>query len=467
MIINRIRDISKGNYNRIAYKTVKDSITYGELYNKIEKYSETLLKNGNSPVIIYADKSVEFLTVMLSCIRAKRAYVPIGLCTPLERLKQIVNITKSSLIITDKEININEIEIAKFNEIEKISENKIEDNNNDIAYIIFTSGSTGEPKGVQISYDNLNNFINWVSKLKPLDEYKNINVLNQASFSFDLSVADIYYSLFNGHTLVSYSDNYEDFYNTIKNNYINAMFITPTFMKLCLVDSSFNEENYPSLKCIYFCGELLDIKLVNKIYERFPNISIINAYGPTEATSAVSGILINREMLNGDLLPVGSINNTATELEIIDNEIILKGKSVFKGYLNKIKGGYYVENGINCYKTGDIGYIKDNLIYVKGRIDNQVKYKGYRIELGDIEYNINKINGIKECAVVAVYDDNNVVKTIKAFVVLEKKECDKDYILRELKKLIPTYMIPKTINIIDNIPITCNEKIDRKALLNI
>ena len=142
---------------------------------------------------------------------------------------------------------------------------------------------------------------------------------------------------------------------------------------------------------------------------------------------------------------------------------MLKGDSVFSGYLGNYIGGYYKENDINCYKTGDIGYIKDGKLYCKGRKDNQIKYKGYRIELNDIEYNINKIHGVNECAVVAKYNDDLVVKSIKAFVVLDSKQ-GVDYIKEELKKLIPIYMIPKAIKIVDQLPINQNGKVDRKAL---
>ena len=385
MIIDRIEEIAKQDKNKIAYKINNDYITYRELLDKINNYSLILSRNGNSPIILYGDKSIDFFCLMLSCIKAKRAYVPIGTCTPIDRLKKIIELTKSSLVITDKKIEIENTEVVNFKEIDKISNYDNKKNNNEIAYIIFTSGSTGEPKGVPISYKNLNNFINWVSNLKPLDEYKNINVLNQANFSFDLSVADIFYSVCNGHTLVSYNDDYEKIYDIFLNDKINAIFVTPTFMKLCLTDSSFNSTNYKDLKCIYFCGELLEVKLVKKIFERFPNISIINAYGPTEAASAVCGILIDKEMIDAELLPVGIVNKSATKIEIIDDEIVLKGDSVFSGYINNIRGGYFSENNINCYRTGDIGYIKDNRLFVKGRMDNQIKYKGYRIELDDIK----------------------------------------------------------------------------------
>lgn len=182
------------------------------------------------------------------------------------------------------------------------------------------------------------------------------------------------------------------------------------------------------------------------------------------ATSAVSAILITKEMLNEKrLLPVGEVTTFATEINIINEEIVLKGNSVFNGYLGNYIGGYYKENNTNCYNTGDIGYIENGKLYCKGRIDGQIKYKGYRIELNDIEYNLNLINGIKESAVVAKYNEDNIVKTIKAFIVTEN-EMDVNYIKKELKKYLPSYMIPKTIKVIDKLPINQNGKIDRKAL---
>ena len=123
-------------------------------------------------------------------------------------------------------------------------------------------------------------------------------------------------------------------------------------------------------------------------------------------------------MLDDELLPCGEINNFATEISIIDDEIVLKGESVFGGYLGEYIGGYYNENNINCFKTGDIGYIKNNFLYCKGRKDTQIKYKGYRIELTDIENNIYKMKGVKQCAVVAKYQNEFNVKMMKAFVIL-------------------------------------------------
>ena len=424
-MLKKIKEIVEKNPNRIAYKNSDESITYKELWNHAFYYAKLLKKQGTSPVIIYGHKSVNVITSILACLIADRTYVPIGLCTPIYRLNKIIEMTKSTLILYDESLLNIGIDCCTLDGLIKYKNNKIVKCVNNIVYIIFTSGSTGIPKGVPISKKNLNNFINWISNLKPLSKFKNINVLNQASFSFDLSVADLYYSLCNGHTLVAFDgdiqDNYVDIFKTFLE--IDFAVMTPTFMKLCLLNNEFNEKKYPNFKCVYFCGEQLDKKLVQKIFESFPNLQIINAYGPTEATSAVSAISITKEMLNSEeLLPVGEVNNFATTIEIVNNEIVLKGNSVFEGYIQGYKGGYYQENGINCYKTGDIGCIKDNKLYCKGRKDSQVKYKGYRIELADIEYNINLIDGVASSAVIAKYDEkNSVVKIIKAFVTINKK----------------------------------------------
>lgn len=468
MIAKKIQKTVENNPHKIAYKVNEDTITYKELWSLANQYASYLKKQGNTPVIIYGDKEINTVIAILSCIIAKRTYIPIGLCMPIQRLKKIINITKSTLIITEKRINIENITCSNLKNLSKYSKNEIIDSNNDIIYIIFTSGSTGEPKGVPISENNLINFINWLSNTYPLNEYKDANILNQASFSFDLSVADFYYSLCNGHTLIANNNNnqeeYEVTFNIIKNNQINVAVMTPTFMKLCLLNEDFNYYNYPSLKCVYFCGERLENKTVKNLLSRFPELKVINAYGPTEATSAISSILITQEIIDKEeLLPVGNMNKTATTVEIIDNEIVLKGPSVSNGYLGIKSDKFYKENNINCYKTGDLGYIKNNKLYCKGRLDNQIKYQGYRIELNDIENNIKKIPDIKDCIVIAKYNNQGLVKLIKAFIISDKS-INPHNVKELLKERIPNYMIPKSIIQLKDLPINQNGKIDRKAL---
>lgn len=456
-MIEKIKKQVEKNPNKIFYKNRNVFITYLDLWNKALFYSSLLKKEGNSPVIIYGDKEVFVIISIVACLISNRTYVPVASYMPIERLKKVINLTKSTLLLSYHNIEIDNILCSTLDDL-KMFEEECEKNTlkNETAYIIFTSGSTGEPKGVPISYDNLINFVDWISNFKILKTLTNINVLNQASFSFDLSVADFYYSLCNGHTLISLND-WNNVFDVINKEKINLLVVTPTFFKLLLLDSDYNEKNFSELKCIYFCGEQLDVSLVKKIFERFPNVKVINAYGPTEATCAVSAIEITKEMLYKNLLPVGERNSFATNIEIIDDEIVLSGKSVFRGYLGIESDAYYNINNINYYRTGDIGFFENDLLFCKGRKDEQIKYKGYRIELNDIKNNINKIKGVIDSIVIAKYNDN-IVKGLKAYIVYNG-ELDKEYIKNELKKKIPFYMVPSTIIGIDKIPTNKNGKV--------
>ena len=464
------RILNNSQPDKIAYRINEQYITYSKLTEKAKHYGELLKRQGNSPVIVYGHKSIDMFVSIFACLHSGRAYIPVDLYTPVDRVKKIIGCSGSTLMITDEDIDINGIEKTALVGLGKYADEKIHPSSDNTAYIIFTSGSTGEPKGVPISCDNLVNFTKWISGLEPLCDYENVNVLNQASFGFDLSVADIYYAMANGHTLVALDkdsqESYSGIFEKISSEEINVMVVTPTFIKLCLVNKEFCSENYPSLKCIYFCGEQLEKETVRILFERFPELKVINAYGPTEATSAVSAVCITRGMLDGELLPVGTVDNFATDIVIENKEIVLKGESVSDGYLGKVKGGFYKDCNINCFRTGDIGFIKGNCLYCKGRMDSQIKFKGYRIELNDIESNIYKIKGVNQCAVVAKYKDRFNIRLIKAFVVLDDGY-DTDYVKSELKKLIPLYMVPKSFVQLDSLPMNANGKTDRKKLMEL
>ncbi len=469
--MNRIIDYIKRHVTAsshvIAYKDNDKILTYGELWSRAEYTADLLRRQGTSPVLVFGHKSPEVIISILACIMAHRAYVPIDTFLPAERIKKIADATCSTLLLEAEEIQIEGPECLRLPQLEKYKDCDIYDNSNNIVYIIFTSGSTGKPKGVPISATNLINFIDWISSLYPLSEYNRAVVLNQASFSFDLSVADLFYSLCNGHTLVasevSLNSGYDHIYELMQDEKVNVAVVTPTFMKLCLLNPDFNSKNYPDFNCVYFCGELLEIPTVKKLFKAFPEIKIINAYGPTEATSAVSGILIEKSMLDSELLPVGRIDSLATEIVIDNGEIIIKGNSVFGGYIGSTVGGWYSENGISCYRTGDLGFIQDGLLYCKGRCDRQVKFKGYRIELDEIEYAIDNFCNVTGSAVIAKFTDSGTVRGIFAFITADK-ETDIEVVKDILKKHLPHYMIPTSIKIVDSLPTNSNEKIDRKAL---
>ncbi|MBQ4556025.1 MAG: AMP-binding protein [Clostridia bacterium] len=450
--------------NRPAYKIGEYKLTYGELFDKASHYASLLRKQGSSPVILYGKKTINTVIGIISCILARRTYIPLDLNSPESRVKKITDIAGATLVVTSENINIDNVDCVSLDGLQSFADGEEKEPTcGDIVYIIFTSGTTGIPKGVPISNSNLKSFITWISAFSPLDTFKEINVMNQAEFCFDLSVADFYYALCNGHRLVSYEADKAPIADFVEENAINYMVITPTFARLCLLDEKFNASDCPTLKCIYFCGETLEKKTAKRLFRRFPDICLINAYGPTEATSAVSAVIVTRDMLDDERsLPIGKTGMHATEICIEDGEIVLKGNSVFGGYLGADLESHYVENGKNCYKTGDLGEIANGLLYYHGRMDSQIKYKGYRIELGDIESHLLKISGVVEAAVITK-KSGDTIKGIYAFVVV-KKDLDEDFIKSELHKTLPKYMMPKKVTVIDKMPVTNNKKLDRKAL---
>lgn len=469
-MIDILRALLAADTDAIAYRVNSDFVTYGALAKLGSGFARLLEKQGTGPVIVYGHKSVDMVISVAACLMAHRAYVPVDVFTPEDRIASIIAQTGTSLVIANEPFPYTcNADVSSLKGLARYESCETKDcGANDIAYIIFTSGSTGDPKGVPISYSNLENFIRWISALGPLREYEGVCVLNQASFSFDLSVADLYYSLFNGHTLVGLDrmswESPGDMIGVIRENDIAVTVTTPTFMKMCLLNDDFDAVHCPSLRCMYFCGEVLERRTVQKIYDSFPDIRIINAYGPTEATSAVAGILIDRSMLAGEgTLPVGRISSAASEIVIFDGEIILKGASVFSGYLGGAAGGHYTKDGVNCYRTGDRGFIDGDQLYFAGRKDDQIKYKGYRIELGDIESGIRRIDGVTDCAVTARLNDAGMAVTLTAFTVLEDGY-DGDYVREELRCILPEYMIPRTIKKVAALPVNPNGKVDRRRL---
>lgn len=206
----------------------------------------------------------------------------------------------------------------------------------DIVYTIFTSGSTGLPKGVQITYDSLLDFTEWMLKLNQLGEGK--KWLNQAPFSFDLSVMAIYPCLMSGGTLELVDkqmiEKPRELYEMLNDRHIESWVSTPSFVEMCLLLPGFDDNTYPNLKQFFFCGEIFSHKTAQKLIEKYKEATVYNTYGPTEATVAVTSIQITQDILDSfNPLPVGKVREHS-ELKLADNgELIISGRSVSKGYL--------------------------------------------------------------------------------------------------------------------------------------
>lgn len=482
MILDDILTILKENSNYTAYTIGNKSYTYSELHKFICNLYNFILtqKNNNNPIVIYGHKEVYMKACFLACSFAGVAYVPIDESMPKNRVEQIIKQVNPSLLIgnfnneTCKNISKEKIyEImnnSNYKEIENIYLKP-----NDIYYIIFTSGSTGIPKGVKVTYKNLDSCIKW---LKSIIKISNSVILNQANFSFDLSVADLYLSLVSEseHFIIDTKSNlnFEDIFKQFKKSNAEVAVMTPSFVDLLMLDKSFGIKTLPKLKTFLFCGEKLLNSTVNKLYSRFADINIINSYGPTECTFAVTSINIFK--YTKEEIPVGFpkddvkiyiVNEENEELkEGKIGEILISGESVANGYLGDVNNKSFIQyKGEKSYLTGDLGYIKNGILYCRGRKDSQIKYKGYRIELSDIEKNLMQIQYVEKVIVTVKKSENDKVQDIFAFIKLiedsDKSETD---IKKQLKAKLPEYMCPK-IKIIKEFPINQNGKVDLNKLM--
>ncbi|MGN1443328.1 MAG: AMP-binding protein [Acutalibacteraceae bacterium] len=455
--------------DRTAVKLGEESIRYHALRQRAEKNAALLKRQGTGPVIVYGSKSIFQLVMFVSCLLAKRAYIPIDTCWPEKRIQSAAKTAGAALLLSETKLNIPGVACCNEAELEQYEAQPVKKQTDETAYIIFTSGSTGNPKGVPVSRDNLDHFIGWIGSLYPLSDYEGIRVMNKASFCFDLSVADIYYSLCGGHTLVLEKSDPNggigDYIDALGQNEITLAVATPTFIRMCLFSEEFCKKKIPSLRCIFFCGEQLEPATVRKLLNAFPGLEVLNAYGPTESTCAVSAARITPDMLDQPVLPVGEPENSAVKITVEHAEIVLVGKSVCKGYLNGENGGFFTRDGQNGFCTGDIGYFENGKLFCKGRKNAFIKFKGYRIELADIEHNLMRLPGVQQCAVIADYGKNEKVRALRAFVVPEDgADSQESEMKKELSELLPDYMIPKTIRFLSEMPLNKNGKLDRKGL---
>ena len=459
------------DFDKLAICGSDKDLTWAEFKFEVEKLKAELLTYNlpkGHPVIIFGHKEVKFVVSMVACMSLGYPYIPIDTIYPKERLNKIATIVNSSLVINIVddciEFDANNLATSYFRV-------------DPIIYIIFTSGSTGEPKGVQITRDSVLDFATW---LKEDFNFSSSNIfMNQAPFSFDLSVYELVGFLLFGGTIVLNSretiETHIDYFQRLKTYSCNTWVSTPSFISRYLLSSEFTSNEMEALKTFLFCGEVLPSTTAKRILNNFPTSKVLNTYGPTEATVATTLVDITPEIIAKypKNLPVGYVKkNTTINLLDIDAENIgemeIVGDNVSIGYfkndvLNSQKFEAKYEK--RSFRTGDYGYFEDGMLFFANRKDELIKLHGFRIELGEIDKEFTNCADVSEAITIPLKRGTEVVKLITFITV--KSDVNIEDLKEEVSKVLPYYMIPSDVVVLEKFPYNTNHKIDKNELINI
>jgi amino acid adenylation domain-containing protein len=481
--------------DKIAVLDPEKNATYEELLNNARRIGSFLSEQEvpQSPVAVFMDKSVEALTTFMGIVSAGCFYISINMDQPPSRIRQILETSNAGSIITlgtDTNVIKEAGYLGKYfdyhhmikHEISVDALAKIRENFLDIdpLYCNFTSGSTGIPKGVLVSHRSVIDFMEYFPSLFHITEEDMIG--NQAPFDFDVSVKDIYSTLKMGATMVIIPKKMFSI-PTLLLDYLCEQKVTTLIWAvsaLCLVSQlkGFTYKIPDQVNKVLFSGEAMPVKQLSTWQKYLPNARYVNLYGPTEITCNCTYYEINREFQAEEKIPIGKPfpnekvflldeENKQVTMPGINGELCVSGTALALGYYKNPEQTKraFIQNPLNqnylelIYKTGDLAfYNEDNNLCFAGRKDFQIKHMGHRIELEEIEMAINSFSPIERACCVFEEKRNRIT----AFYVgsMEGKELSE-----QMRKSLPSYMIPTAFRTLTEFPITPNGKIDRKKLL--
>ncbi|RNB58979.1 amino acid adenylation domain-containing protein [Brevibacillus gelatini] len=462
-------------------------LTYRELNARANQLASLLRSRGTKPdtlIGIMVDRSPGMVVGMLAVLKAGGAYVPIDPSYPQERIQYMLSDSQAPILLTQRHLQ----EIAAYaGEIIDVEDEAIytgDDSNldsisgsDDLAYVIYTSGSTGNPKGVMISHQAICNHMLWMRETFPLTTAD--AVLQKTPFSFDASVWEFYLPLITGGRLVlAKPDGHRDIAymtRTIREQKITTLQMVPSLLDLTMTDPGWSA--CTSLQRVFCGGEALTPALVSRFYAT-QQAQLINLYGPTETTIDATYWMCPRQQ-EYSVIPIGKpidnirlyVVNANNQLQPVGvaGELCIAGDGLARGYWNReeLTQASFVDNpfepGGRMYRTGDlVRYLPDGHIEYLGRIDHQVKIRGHRIELGEIEARLLQHEAIKAAVVTASQDDKGQ-NSLYAYVVT-KQDVQASDLRAYLGSTLPAYMVPSAFVFMEQLPLSANGKVDRKAL---
>lgn len=496
-ILSYLEDSALKYANKTAIADDKNSLTFSE-WNRFSRSIGTAIANVSGgalrkPVLVFVDRRIEGLVGFMGVVQSGNFYVPIDCKMPDQRVKLIADVLSpiAAISVTDKDEKILDLidfqgarfrydkVIATESDDAKLAEIREQMIDTDPVYSIFTSGSTGVPKGVIIAQRGMVDLAEWL--VNTFNFTSDDALGNQTPFYFDGSVKDICICLKSGATLHIIGKKYFTFPKLII-PFLNERKITAilwaTSAIVLIGNSDILSVALPEhLRLVTFAGEAMPAKQLKVWMNKLPSTKFVNLYGPTEITVDCTYYVVDREFSDDEFIPIGKPCHNKQILVLNDNdklvkvgetgELCVRGTGVALGYYNnpeKTKE-VFVQNPLNSlyedkiYRTGDIvRYNERGEIEFVSRKDFQIKHKGNRIEMGEIEVAINSIPEVTNAA--CIFDQPND-KIVLYYTTTDGQELD---IINLVKDKIPVYMFPEVINLLKVMPYNMNGKIDRIEL---
>jgi amino acid adenylation domain-containing protein len=477
--------------NALAVVYGEKQISYGELNRRANRLAHYLRAHGVGLEIrvgVLMERSANWIVALLGILKAGGVYVPLDGSYPAGRLRFMVEDAEIRLLLTESgqpRIEASEV-VFLDQDWEWLESESTENPENvtqaeDLAYLMYTSGSTGQPKGVGVPHRAINRLVRNTNYVK-LDESDRVAQISNASF--DAATFEIWGALLNGSRVVVLEKETalspKELKKQLVEHEISAMFLTTALFNQTALS---RPEIFASLKYMIFGGDTADPRAVHRVLGEGRPEHLVNAYGPTENTTFTTWYDAQESDIGARMIPIGQpLSNT--EVWVLDQqsrmvpvgvpgELCIGGDGLARGYIGRpeltaekfVPHPYSRHLGARLYRTGDlVRYREDGNIEFLKRMDQQVKVRGFRVELGEIESTLNQYRAVMESIVVDRKDSSGDIRLIAYFVPEVGVEPTSLELLTFLQEKLPSYMLPSAFIAIKEIPLTPNGKVDRRAL---
>ena len=492
-IISHFEDAVSRFGEKEALRVGNKSWTYQELDERSGQLARILVEEyevkDEDLIVLHTDRNEWMMISILACLKAGAAYVPVDPAYPVSRIEYILEDSGAKIVLADSILPEEKSYLFENNIWLDISNEKYQGNPfkkqlnpRQLAYIIYTSGTTGNPKGVLIEHYNVSRLLFNENDYFNFDENDSWTLFH--SYCFDFSVWEMYGALLKGGTLVMVpkvvAQDSETFFNFLSEEKITVLNQTPTaFRSLCLTNEDHFESTPLNVRYVIFGGEALMPSTLKAWNKSYPTCQLINMYGITETTVHVTYKEIGKQEIQENKsnigVPIPTLSCYVLDADLqpcapgVIGELCVGGAGVARGYHNKpeLTAEKFVENKFGgegtLYRSGDFARLLNNgdIEYI-GRKDEQVKIRGHRIELAEVEEGVKNLNSVEDAVVLAKKNTTGEFELIAYYIL---KESTQEVNLRqELSAALPSYMVPSHYIQLDEFPMTSNGKLDKKAL---